>query len=339
MASPALGGSAVTAAIAGAMTPDGLQFDQVDGKFIFTDEKIKIDQLVARFENNRFRVTGNLDGYDPGAAMDVRVESLQSQNIFIPDSPAYIASMPWPVQEIYYRFRPQGACAFWFHAHREPGQRKPILDGEIAIKDASFTFDRVPYTLQHGFGTLRLGTDAQTGEQALELASVRGRGFDGSANENATVAISGVIKPLNDLAGVKVRVTGHNVKSEPRLIQALPPQTKAAVLALDPQHTGKLPSFDCDFVIDVDRPVGYRKPTTTITSLTLSHAAGVIGAFPYPVRDASASVTIFEDHLELTQTEDEPRRCQRLAERAGELAAPQPGHRRAADPARSADRR
>ena len=300
IASPVMGGSPVASAIGDAMTPSGLQFDQVDGTFVFTDEKISIDQLVARFEDNRFKVSGSLDGYEPGAAMDVRVESLKTQNIFIPESPAYIASMPWPVQEIYYRFHPQGGCSFWFHAHRATGQRKPVLDGEVAIKDASFMFDHLPYPVQHAYGTLRLGTDPQSGEQALELTSIRGHGFDGGANANAAMQITGVISPLDERAGVKLRITGHNIKSEPRLIQSLPPLTRAAVEGLDPQHMGKLPSFDCDFTVDVERPIGLRQPTMSTADITITHGAGTIAAFPYPVRDASVGLKIYEDHLDLS---------------------------------------
>jgi len=299
LASPVMGGSPVAAAIGNAMNPSGLTFDQVDGTFVFTDERIQIQELVARFENNRFKVTGTMGGYDPGAPLDVRLESLKSENIFIPESPAYIASMPWPVQEIYYRFKPKGGCSFWFHAQRDVGQKKPTLDGEVTIKDASFTFDRVPYPMQHGYGTLRLLTDPKTGEDALDIVSVRGHGYDGGANEKGRVEITGRIMPLDDRAGVDVRIVGKNVKSEPRLIASLPPQTRAAVEGLDPQHTGKLPSFDADFTIDVHRPIGLRQPTDTTTSLVVSHAAGMIGAFPYPIRDADASLKIFDDHLEL----------------------------------------
>lgn len=300
MSSPALGGSAVANSIGNAMTPSGLQFDQVDGTFVFTDEKITIDEVVARFENNRFKVTGDIGGYDTGAAMNVRVESLKKQNIFIPESPAYIASMPWPVQQIYYRFHPQGGCAFWFHARRAAGQHKPVLDGEIAIKDASFIFDRVPYPLQHGYGTIRLGTDAATGEQTLELASIRVRGIDGGANENASLQITGNISPLDERAGFDIRIAGHNLKSEPRMIQSLPPLTRAAVEGLDPQHTGKLPAFDCDFVSDVSSAIGVRKPVIATTTLNVTHASGAIKDFPYPLRDASAVMTVYDDHLDLT---------------------------------------
>ncbi len=296
---PVLGSSTVARSITGAMIPGSLQLDQVDGTFVFTDEQIRADSLVGRIENNRFKITGKAEGYAPDAPFAIRIESLKSENIFIPDSPRYITSMPWPVQQIYYRFVPKGSCSFWIDLKREIAGSTPKLTGELAIHDTSFKFDRFPYPIEHANGILRFGNDPATGREMLEIVSIIGHGYTGGANENATLEVNGKISPLDNTSGASITVKGRNMVSEPLLIESMPPKTRKTVKGFDPKHTGKLPVFAGDFDCNIECPIGINTPWLITTSISLHDGAGVVAAFPYPLKNLSAKLIVHDDHIEL----------------------------------------
>ncbi|MBC7785045.1 MAG: AsmA-like C-terminal domain-containing protein [Burkholderiales bacterium] len=296
---PVLGSSGVARLISGAMMPGPLQLDEVDGTFVFTEDLIHVESLVGRIENNRFKFSGDAHGYAPAAPFKMRVQSLNSENIFIPDSPRYISSMPWPVQEIYYRFRPRGACSFWLDVSRTAAGGRPKMDGELQVHDAAFTFDRFPYPIEHANGSLRFGNDPVTGEEMLEIVSIRGRGYTGGKNENATIEFSGKISPLDKTAGTELLVSGRGLVSEPKLIESMPPQTRKTVKSFDPGKTGLLPTFSGDFDCVIKVPIGIDVPWTITTTIDIRKASGMFAAFPLPLKDLNAKLVVYDDYIDL----------------------------------------
>jgi len=299
LAGPVLGGSQVARLLIDAMKPSPMVLDEVDGTFVFTEDSIKINSLVARVENNRFKLAGELMGYGPSSAFKMRIESLQSENILIPESPRYVSSMPWPVQNIYYRFRPRGAASFWIEMARDGDGDRPTLAGEVQVHDAAFTFDRFPYPVDRANGAMRIGADPASGREQLDIISIVGRGYRGGANENATIEVSGKISPLDATAGVDMVIKGWNVASEPLLIESMPPQTRQTVRSFDAAGTGKLPSFLGDFECRVRQPVGFGHPWVIDTAIDLRNASGVLAKFPYPLKNVAAKMVVHDEFIDL----------------------------------------
>ncbi len=303
MASAALGRSPVAKLLINSMQPGTLQLDEVDGTFIFTDEAINIDGLVARVENNRFKLSGALLGYAPNAPFRVRVESLKSENILIPDAPRYMRSMPWPVQEIYYRFKPKGEASFWIELARDASAERPLLTGEVQIHDAAFTFERFPYPIDRANGTLRFGIDPATGMEMLEIVSLTGKGYRGGANENAVVSVTGKVSPLDENAGSDILIRGKDLVSEPLLIESMPPQTRATVLRFDPDKTGKLPIFKGDFECSIHCPTGLSRQWDIVSALDIASATGKLATFPYPLKDLSMRMIVHDQFIDIERSE------------------------------------
>lgn len=297
--SPALGNSALARLMVGRMMPGPLQLDEVDGTFLFTDEKIQIQSLVARIENSRFSLTGEMLGYAPTSPFKVRVQSLKSENIHIPAAPTYIHSMPWPVQEIYYRFRPRGECSFWLTMERTAASERPVLEGEVKIHDAAFQFERVPYPIERASGVIRLGNDPATGREMLEIVSLTGQGYAGGGNEKATVEMVGKITPLDDTASADITVRGRGIVSTREMIACLPPETRRTVMNFDPMKTGKLPFFTADFDCSIVRPIGLRKPWTIVTRVDVQKATGMVAAFPIPLKDLDVTLVVHDKFVDI----------------------------------------
>jgi hypothetical protein len=296
LSTPALGASPVAKLLAPAMTPKPLQLDEVDGTFVFTDAQITIRDLVARAEANRFKLSGVADGYDASAPFRVRVQSLASQDVVMPESPTYISALPWPVQEIYYRFSPRGAASFWVDVERKSSASGVALTGELSIHDAAFRYEELPYPIDRATGKLRIGQDPTTGHEVLEIVDLAGRGYKGGLNENAAVHINGRISPLDETAGADIVIRGKGIRNEPRLLGALSPQARSAVLAFDAHKTGMLPTFTLDFETVIRAPVGRGKAVTS-TTLDLHNAAGVHRDFPYPLTGVAARLVCHEGRM------------------------------------------
>ncbi|HEX8323995.1 MAG TPA: hypothetical protein VF595_08775 [Tepidisphaeraceae bacterium] len=299
LGSPTLGGSAVAASIVNSMTPAPLRLEHVDARFVFTDEQVRIEKLLAYVEGNALLFSGTIEGYSAEAAMDLRVQSPPNQRLVMKESPTFVAAMPWPVQEIYYRFRPVGTADLHLQVTRAAGAEYPTLRGELNVRDANFVFDRFPYPVGRATGKFRFGNDPITKREMLEIVSVTGRGPEGGPNADAQLEVHGTISPLDETAGADISVVGKNVRAERRLIESLPPLTRKAVLNFDAHQTGTLPSFRGDFGCDVHRAVGLGQPWLITTRLDLADGSGVFKGFPYPLSGVSGSLKIYEDHVDI----------------------------------------
>lgn len=300
LASTPLGGSSVARLLIHSIQPTPLQLDEVDGTFVFTDESISISGLVARIENNRFSVEGQIAGYEPTSDFRLKVSSLRTENIRIPEAPRYIRAMPWSVQEIYYRFRPAGEASFWLEIARSASQ-KPLLRGQIQVHNATFTFDRFPYPIDRASGIMEIDRDPETGLERLRIVSIKGYGYQGGANENATVEVSGTVSPLDDHAGADILVRGENLVSERLLIESMPPQTRQTVKRFDADQTGQLPTFEGAFECRIRCPQGPSRHWDIVTFLDIRKAKGKLSAFPYPLEDMSMQLAVHDTFIQIEQ--------------------------------------
>ena len=293
LASPAAGKSAAAGWLRGTMSPIPIEMTEVDGRFVFTDEKITIPQLTARVGENRIRLRGEVEGYDTRAAGWTRIETLRDAPLVIPARPTGLATMPWAVQQIYYRFLPQGKLDAWTELTRKKGGDLTVRGG-LKLRDASMQYAGLPYPVRDGSGTFRFSTDPATGTDRLEIIDLTGRGIAGGPNADTRLHVSGVISPLDEAARAALTIEAKHVRNEPALLAALPPETQKAINKL--HAPGRPLEFVADIRCDVDSPNGIDRPWRSATRVRARNVSGAVAEFGVPFAGVSSDMT-FHDHL------------------------------------------
>ena len=102
-----------------------IRLQQVAGVFVFTEDGVSINELGGRVENNGFRISGHIDGYNPDAPAHLQISSPESENLYLPAAPHYINSLPREVREWYQQVHPEGDCRFSVSLDRpSPGRAR-----------------------------------------------------------------------------------------------------------------------------------------------------------------------------------------------------------------------
>jgi len=285
--------------IGGLVQPGPIALTKVDGTFVFTDKGIELQDVIAGIEDNLLKINGKIDGYKNDVPFALAIRSLDTQNIYLPPSPKYINSMPPGVREVYNRFRPVGTASLAFRIDRETTGGRPEVAGEVKILDGQFAFEKFPYPVRKATGSIRIDRDPVNGQEYLKIVNLRGTGVKGGPNEKAYLEVNGEMGPFASDIGVHVNVRGTNISSEPELIAAFPPKTRAALKLFDAEGKGEYPTFRGSFSCDIER---YRTVESTWrieTDVTLDEAAGSLVAFPYPMTGVTAAFTVYDDYVEL----------------------------------------
>lgn len=296
-----------------------VRLEDVDGSFIFTDRGIRIMGLNGELEGNRLRVDGIVGGYSPDAALSVVVQNADDRLTLPADMP-FITSLPRQVREIYDRFSPEGEARLRLELHRpRAGSRqtsRPIVTGSVEVLDGTFVLDRFPYPVHNARGRLLLRYDSETRQDKLIIENLRGTGTPGGPNADAQLLVNGLISPLNSVAGFDIHVSGRNIQSEAELIASLPPPAREAIAQFDPSHHGRgtgqdggIPPelhFEGDFQAQVSRPAGVDQRWDFQIDLDLQNMSGAFAAFPYPLENATAGISIFPDHVLVTRSNLNP---------------------------------
>ncbi|MGH7179048.1 MAG: hypothetical protein ACREJC_16845, partial [Tepidisphaeraceae bacterium] len=296
-----LNGGGFVSRLSQVVEPTPITLHKVNGKFIFTEDRLEVQDVYGHVENNGLRISGVIGNYasPDQATATVTVSSMELENIVIPASPRYINSMPAPVREIYDHLRPQGTCSFWVTLMRPTPRARPQVEGEITVLDGSFVFDRFPYPIWGATGKLQFGQDATTGLEKLEIVEIRGHGPDSGPNRAARCRITGTITPFGPETGVKVVVTGENVSSDPLLFAAFPRATRQALKLFDAAGKGEFPRFRGSFQCDVARPRGLNQRWTVDTRIHLDDASGSLAVFPYAMSGVTGDITVHDDRVEV----------------------------------------
>lgn len=285
--------------VGGLVQPGPIALTKVDGTFIFTDKGIELQDVIAGIEDNLVKISGKIDGYKNDVPFGLSISSLDTQNIYLPPSPKYINSMPSGVREVYHHFRPVGTAALNFRIDRETTGGRPQVSGEVQIIDGEFAFDKFSYPVRKATGRIRIDRDPVNGQEYLKIMNLRGTGVKGGPNENAYLEINGEMGPFTSDIAVQVNVRGTSISSEPALIAAFPPKTRAALKIFDAEGKGEYPQFRGSFLCDIER---YRSEESTWrveTDVTLETASGSLVAFPYPMKGVTASFKVYDDYVDL----------------------------------------
>ena len=268
-----------------------LNLDDVDGTLVFTDEDVTVQNLVGKVEDMPLRVTGRLAGYSVDAPVELTVSSPPGTRVYIPPRPKYVASLPRQVREVYDRFSPTGYGQVRVTLSRQPGKR-PVASGRLDILDGAFVFDQFPYPLRKATGSLVFGYNESEKRDELAIKGLRGRGIAGGPNADATVAVDGLIAPLDRYAGFNVTISGGDIASEPAVLAALPEPVREVLAKFDADGGGKFPTFTGGFRCNVVRPPGPDQHWTFDTDLDIARAAGKFAGFPYPLEGVAGHIEV-----------------------------------------------
>jgi hypothetical protein len=282
--------------IAALAAPSPIRLDDVKGNFVFTEDGILLRSVEGQLEENRFSIDGKIDGYSPLSQAKIQIASTRTK---IPAQPQYITSMPLPVRELYAHLRPQGICTLQVTLERPTIGGRLEFAGAVNIVDGNFVFDRFPYPVRGATGQITFGYDPSTGYETVKLLNLRGKGVKGGPNENAIINLSGLIGPLTSDVGVFIKVSADDVRDEPALRDAFPPEVLKAMQNLDADGKGEYPKFLGGFECRVNRPIGPRSPWIVETDVELKNAAGKMVAFPYPLENVTGRMAIREGYVDI----------------------------------------
>jgi hypothetical protein len=279
-------------------TPDPIRFTQVSGDLVFTQAGIELKGISGKIENNWFNIDGQMDGYSPDAPAHLTISSVTGHDLEIPEIPPdYLGTLPHEAQDVIEHFRPHGTCALRVDIRRNEPDGKPIVSGQIDIKDGQFQFADIPYPVSQITGRILIGYDPIAKMEGVRLLNVTGHGPVGSGNENAALSINGFVGPLQGIAGVWVRMSGDNVEGDAQLRHCLPAPAQTALALFDADGHGEFPKFHGDFACDVLREPGPAKPWNVHVHANIHDGEGRMASFPYPLKDFSCRLEIRDGAL------------------------------------------
>jgi hypothetical protein len=281
-------------------TPEPLHFHQVSGTLLFTENKITLQGISGKLEQNWFNVDGTIDGYSPGAPASITLWSPPGRDLELSaGSPPFVGSMPPEVQDIYEQIHPQGSCALWVKLDRKQVGAAPTVSGQIDVHDGRFSFDDFPYPLSRVSGRLVVGHDPIAGMDGIRIMNVQAHGAPGGPNAASTIYMDGFIGPLEGVSGVWLDIRGRNFHSEPAIRAALPVPSRDALALFDPTGQGEFPQFIGDFNCHIVRPIGPHRRWSLATDLNISDAEGELVSFPYPLRGITGRIEIRDGYLNI----------------------------------------
>ena len=283
----------------------------VQGLFTFTQDGIDVNDLLVRVSAgdgndpsaaNAFDVRGHTEGYRPDAPLRLEITSADPQGLYFPAQPTFLDSLPREIRDFYQDLKPEGHCRFHAAVNRPVAGAVPRVNAEVDVVDAKFLFHQFPYPFRGASGRIVFGRDPFTDNDYVNVINMRGYGIVGGPNEKAVVAISGRVGPLgpeNPEPGFNLRATGTNIRSEPRLIAAMPPEVRQALKVFDAPGKGEFPQFKGSFVCNITRPPGPRQRMHFDTALDLLDASGRIVGFPYPCRHVQGKLAVHDDYVDI----------------------------------------
>jgi len=279
-------------------TPEPIRFTQVSGNLLFTQAGIELKGISGKVESNWFNVDGQLEGYSPDAPAHVTISSVTGHDLEIPDlSPDYLGTLPREAQDFIEHVHPHGTCAMRLDIQRHEPGGKPIVTGQIDIKDGQLRAADFPYPVSRVQGRVLIGTDPIAHMSGIRLFNLQGHGPADGPNADAQITINGFVGPLEGVSGVWLEVNGNNVVGDSVVRGALPPPAQSALQLFDPEGRGEFPKFHGNFSCTVRRMPGPRQPWQFHVDVAVDDAEGTLASFPYPLKHLSCRLDIRDGYL------------------------------------------
>lgn len=293
-------------ALASAAETTPLWVRHVSGNFSFTPHGIEVETTGAVSltpqRANTFHIHGRMDGYDPDAPLHLEIRSADPEGLEFSAAPRFLESLPKDVRQFYEDLRPEGRCRIIAQINRAVPGAMPQVTGEVEVLDSTFLFHQFPYPFRNASGRIAFGRDPISGKDYVRVINMHGRGLVGGPNENAEVAISGRVGPIgadSPEPGFDLYATGTNICSEPRLMNAMPPEVHKALEIFDAPHKGEFPQFKGNFACNIHRDAGHDKRWTFDTDIDLLDAAGRVVGFSYPLKGVHGLVKVRDGYVDV----------------------------------------
>jgi hypothetical protein len=275
-----------------------LPLNDVSGSFIFDDNGIRIDNLNATVAGATMQVSGSIDGYDPDAAMKLRVETKPGQIVTIPPNPDILPALPGPLHQAYGMLMPYGSGTMWAEMTRAKGGA-PVVNGELDIVDGNFKCIFFPYPVHGATGKLRFFPDPSGKFVKLTLENIHASGIKGGPNENTQMVLDGWVGAMDPDVGCRIHAWGKNVHSEAALFNAFPPPVRKAMKIFRGPGDEPFPQISGDFDCRVFVPPGVEMRPLVDVDLNFSDGAGKLTDFPYPMEQMHGTVAIRDGYLDV----------------------------------------
>lgn len=271
-----------------------IRFSDVQGKLLFTQDGIQLQDMSLVHEGNTFKVSGSLSGYAPNSQFAIKVAC---DDLNLSKNPAFIPSLPPEPREVYDRFSPSGKGKFAFEVARNP-DNKLTINGRLDIIDGQMAFDKFPFRCHNIAGAILVNT-IEPGKTKLVVQDMRGRGRKEGGNYDADMRVQGEMFPLEGQSGVDFTITGTKVEADDELVGAMPPGVQQALKLFAGAPSRNYPVFGGSFTCKVHRdqgPVGnWRWPI----DITLTHGKGAFEPFPYPLENVTGEVAIRSGYVQI----------------------------------------
>ncbi len=283
--------------------PSAIDLRDARGVIVFDENGIAEADFSGEIAGNRLILSGRAAGYDQAAGVQLSVRTPPGEPFELPAAAPYIGSLPRPMREAYNRFRPRGRADLEMELVREEGSR-PVLSVEARFFDASFELESLPYRVYDAVGRILVRPLENDDEMRHELViqDLVALGNPESPNRDAIVRASGTIGPLEKSPGFNFEVTAEGLEFEPDLLAAMPIEARKGISELDPASHAALPGlppldFAGDLVVSVVRPPGPDQEWSFSADVEATRFSGALAAFPYPLDQATASLTVTHQGL------------------------------------------
>lgn len=240
----------------------------VRGTVVCTNDAVVIERLSARSNSASLAVSGRRSGYDAQSALvlegEVRGLELDQQ---------LADALPEKLREQWHRHLPAGQVDARFKLAYDGQSWQPDLS--IQCLNVSFTYDKFPYRVEHGQGTLELRDNTFT-------ASVTA--YSGNQPVRVTVETAEALTRPHGWAQAK----GENIPLDDKLLTALDPKSRAVVRSLDPKGT-------VNFVVQAgrDKP---GEPLHRYLLVGLNRCSVRYEKFSYPIANIRGTLEMRDGH-------------------------------------------
>jgi len=195
----------------------------VHGNVRLMADGVWIHDLCTKHDGGTVCVDGWLANTNPGTAARI---TISGENVPIDD--ALFGALGPRYQKIREDFAPSGRIDLTVSTSREQGTaeaKKPwYTEIQVAVRDATATYRRFPYTLNNVAGHLQIASGR------VELTDVVGHSTDGVITINGSVAFNPEVSD-----SLALRIVGERIPLDEKLIAALPADRRSAFAALQAQ--------------------------------------------------------------------------------------------------------
>jgi hypothetical protein len=240
----------------------------VEAKIRCDNHGVRIEDLSARCGRAQLELSASLAGYDGTQPIEIELAARQVQLERLPTGP-----LPAAVRETFARFQPRGLADISGRLRFDGHAWQPDLS--IECHDLSLVYDRFPYRLADGSGTIVVKPD---------FLSVRLRTIGGGQIIGCRADVR---NPGRNFTGwIEVQSDGP-IPIDDKLIAALDLPTQRIVRSFRPRGSV---TFQARLHREAGEPALHRHVTVRLEGCTVQH-----DKFPYPIDNVSGSLELTDD--------------------------------------------